>query len=252
MSTWSDLFTDSLTEIGAYGIEDMAIEAEDAQRVTRYANRLLDSWAALKRYAYATSFQLFTLTPGHAPHLIGPGLASPVFAWPVRPTRIESASLVLNNQSPPVDSPALQLRDAAWWHMQRVKSLQSNVPTDLYYEPDFPNGALNFWPNPNYPYAARLELWTVLGQIPLDANGNPDLTQTFTAPQGYELAFCLSLSELLVTPYSRPMPAELPGRAAAARAALQSNNTKSPRISSTDFGVGKSAGGFNWTTGMPS
>jgi hypothetical protein len=254
-STWQQLIFDALLEIGVYSSND-ALLAEDLAQGTRRLNRILDTWSARKVYAYSQTFQLYTLVPNTAPYLIGPNLTSPNFATPnasVRPVRIDSIALVLTNVAPSVDVP-LNPRDAAWWRNQRIKSLATNVPTDYYYEPDFPSGAIFFWPVPNFAYGARCELWTSVGQVPTDT------TQTFTAPPGYELATMLTLAEESCGPYTRPVPADLPEKARRARAALESNNAKSPRIASADFGTrgssSGSAGGrrgdFNYRSGGPS
>ncbi len=253
MSTWLDVITDALIEIGAYGPAD-SIDPAEIQLAIRKVNRIVDDWSARRLYAYASVFTQFTLTPGHAPHLIGPGLASPDFALAIRPVRIDSAALILTDQTPNVDVP-MNIRDAAWWAGQRVKSLTSDIPTDLFYEPAFPNGQLNFWPVPNYAYAVRLESWVALTSVPLDSNGNPQPTNTFAGPPGYENAMLLTLAEQLCTPYGRPLPPELAGRAAHARATIGSNNAPSKRTSSADYGTqGKRSRGdknFNYYTGGP-
>lgn len=232
-STWQQLIFDALLEIGVY-FPGEDLRAEDAQLCSRKLQRIIDYWAARRVFAYSTNFQLYSLTPNYAPHRIGPGLTSPDFATPnnaPRPQRIESASLVLNTSSPVVDSPQLNLRDAAWWAAQRVKGLSSNVPTDLYYEPDFPNGALNFWPVPNFAYQVRLELWSVIGQVPTN------LTTTFSAPPAYESTLLYELAIDGCTAYQRPVPAELSAKLNAVRKALEGDNDGSPRVASADWGI---------------
>lgn len=249
-SVWGDIIADALREIGVYRPID-TLRAEDQVEGVKRCNRILDSWSARKAYAYATTFSEFTLTAGHSPNLIGPGLESPNFAATSRPVRIESCSLVLTDQTPNVDQP-INIRDRAWWASQRVKGLQSNVPTDLYYEPDFPSGSLYFWPVPSFNYGVRLESWVEIGQFPVTSAGVPNPKAAFAAPPGYELALVLTLAEVSAVPYGRPMPAALPAMAARARAALQSNNLQSPRIESADWGTrGQSRGGFNYMDGLP-
>ena len=50
--------------------------------------------------------------------------------------RIESAALLLQ-QSSVVDLD-INIRDRQWWAVQSVKQIQTNVPTDLFYDPTFP------------------------------------------------------------------------------------------------------------------
>jgi hypothetical protein len=209
-------------------------------------NAIVDQWAARKAYAYSETFQKFTLTPNHAPHLIGPGLASPDFNFPIRPMRLEEngATLVLTNVTPNVDIP-MTVRDADWWNNQRVKALSTSVPTDVYYEPDFPNGALNFWPVPNFAYAVRLRLWTVVLQFVA-------ITDQFVAPPAYLDALIKTLAEQLVLMYpGTMMPPSLPMEAIRARAAALGNNAKSPTIPSADYGTrgNRERGDFNYYSG---
>lgn len=246
MSSWREVILDALVEINAYNPND-PLEAPDAQQNTRRLNRIIDSWAARKIFAYNVDFTLYTITPNHSPILIGPGLASPDFAATRRPTRIESAQLVLTGQNPDVDL-QLNIRDDQWWANQSVKNLTSNIPTDLYYSPAYPNGQIILWPIATQGNGLRLETWVELGQVPLN------IGSTFAAAPGYELAIVLTLAEQAAGPYGKPASADLIRRAAAARAALQSNNAASPRIQSADWGAQgrRTTADFNYESGLPS
>jgi hypothetical protein len=244
--TWQDIITDALSELGVYAPSD-PVSAVDMDTAARICDRLIDGWAALKRYAYNVAFPVYTLTAGHTPHLIGPGLSSPDFAATVRPVRLEGAALIVNG----VDIP-INVRDDDWWQERRVKAVTSSVPTDVYYSSDFPNGALYFWPVPSSSYQVRIETWVELGAIPLDADGNRDLTQAFVGPQGYRDALVLTLAEKCARVFGKSVSGDLRMDAATARAAVQSNNAKSPRIASADIGTGGGGrGGFNYMTGGP-
>lgn len=207
-----------------------------------FLNELIDQWAARDCYAYTTTFRTFSFTPGHQPYLVGPGLAAPDFLAFQRPTSIKSANVILNISNPPVDVP-IRLRDRAWWAEERVKGIQSNIPTDLYYEPDYPNGQLFFWPVANYPYGLRLEVNITLLQF-------QTLDDTFLAPQAYQAALTLTLAERLSDIWGTEPPPNLARRALKARDALQSNNDRAPRISSADWGTfSRPSGDFNYMTG---
>jgi hypothetical protein len=244
MATTIELITDALVECGVYDIGE-AISGEHVTFCLARLNRIIDQWAARKVYVWNVAFTAYTLTALHQPHLIGPGLVAPDFAAP-RPVRIENAALILTTSTPSVDLP-LNLRDDDWWANKRVKSLTSSVPTDLYYSPDHPSGALWLWPIPNYAYGLRLETWVALAQI-------TDATLAFSAPYGYELALMLTLAEEVCGPMGRSVPTDLAAKAARARAAIQRNNDKSPRIDTAEAGTrGRSTrGDFNYYTGGPS
>jgi len=237
-----DIATDALTEIGALAAGETVPSADAALCLTR-ANNLLDEWAARKVYAYNVNFAVYTLTAGHGPHLIGPGLASPDFNVSQRPIKIEGATIILTNLVTPVDTAPLGIRDDAWWKNQRVKSLQSNIPTDLYYSPDWPNGALNLWPVPNFAYQLRLESWVLLTQF-------ASINDTFSLPPAYRKAIMLTLAEELCGPFEKQPSPMLILKARDARKAVQGNNICSPRITTSEAGQGGMARrGFNWLTG---
>lgn len=248
--TWLDLITDALLDLGVFAPSD-PIDQDSIDVCVRWLNRTIDSWQALKRYAYNVNFTQYTLTPGRQPHQIGPTAVAPDWTVAQRPVRIEGAALVLTTSSPPVDSPVLNIRDDDWWLNKRVKSLSSSVPTDLYPSYDHPNVSLYFWPVPSFAYGLRLETWVSMQQIPLDINGKPDLLATFSAPQGYYEALMLTLEEKVARIFGKPLSADLLRAASRARAAIQSNNAKSPRISTADHGTASLRGGFNWKIGGP-
>jgi hypothetical protein len=207
-----------------------------------FLNQQVDYWAARACYAWTTTFTQWTITPGHQPHLIGPNLVAPDFAVNQRPVRLVSASLILTDTNPPVDMP-MNIRDNKWWAAQRVKSIQSTIPTDLYYEPDVPNGQIWLWPIPTTGYGLRLEGAVVLQQF-------QSLTDCFIAPQAYLAAVTLTLAEELSDIWGTTAPPNLARRAMKARDALQSNNNLPPRISSADWGTfSQPAGDFNYMTG---
>lgn len=238
-----DIAIDALTEINALGAGEPVPNA-DAQLCLTRANNLLDEWAARRVYAYNINFMLFTLAPGHGPHLIGPGLAAPDFAAVQRPIKVEGATIVLTNLVTPVDTAPLGIRDDDWWNNQRVKTLQSSIPTDLYYSPDWPNGALNLWPVPNFAYQLRLETWVLISQF-------ATINDTFSLPPAYRKAIMLTLAEELCGPFVKQPSPLLLLKAREARKAVQGNNIASPRISTSEAGQGgKTNAGFNWLIGQ--
>jgi hypothetical protein len=214
------------------------------------ANQLADQWSSRTVYSWSDNFVQYTLTAGHQPHLLGPGLTPPDFALPVtaggvRPERLylAGASLILPSN---VDTP-LNVRDDDWWAGQNVKSITSSVPTDIYYSGDWPNGELWLWPVPSTSCGIRLRLRSLMGQFTA-------ITDTFTGPPAYEKAFTLSLAEEMCDWWGLPVPPGLPARAARARVIVQINNIRSPRTGTADIGTrcDCSGGDFNWTTGGPS
>jgi hypothetical protein len=236
MPAANTLVTNALIEAG-WLAQGETPNAGDANFALSKMNRILDQWAAKKLFAYAQQFIKFNLTPNLSPHTIGP---SGTFVVPVRPVRIDGAALTLNTVVPPVDCPINHTRDAAWWNNQRVKGISTSVPTDLYYEPDFPNGSLYLWPVPKVAYQILLQLRQQISTF-------ATLATSYNLPPGYEEALTMTLAENLIGPNSQALAKQ----AMTAREVIMGNNSKSPRISTADHGMpGTRRASFNYYSGQ--
>lgn len=232
-----DICTAALQEFGGIGATD-APSNEDATFVLGKLNRLLDTWNADRGAVYAAAFATYNLTPNLSPHTIGP---TGTFVVGQRPVSIDDAGLVLNNVTPNVRLP-IRIRTDQWWAAQTVKSLATDVPTDLYYEADWPNGSLFFWPVPDLNYQVELRTRIVLAQL--------GLNDAFSLPPGYWDAITLTLAETLVDAYGKQMPGSLPARAAKARMLIQSNNQQTvPMTPGLPRGSGRTRPYYNRYTG---
>lgn len=241
-----DIVTDAMREIGVLDLAETP-QAAEAQNALRRLNWIADSWSARRSFIYAMQFlEQFTLIPNHSPHTIGPQLAD--FLVPQRPVKLESAAIYLNSGNQLVKCP-INVRDADWWANQRVPLLPSTIPTDLYYEPTFPNGSLYFWPIPSIAYPLELEVWQSLPNF-------PTLTTPFWMPPGYLEAVTLTLAVSLTGLFEAGAGTDIQDvrmRAAKARATIQGPNSKAPLMRTADSGIPSShvgqRGDFNWLTG---
>lgn len=245
----SALLTGALAEIGVSGAAD-AVSGEDLDLALLVFNELLDLWNADEARIYNIVFQTYTLTANLQPHTIGIAANTPTFTIPTttdggtgtlgnRPLRILGANLVLTTSSPNVNRP-LTIRDEDWWRNQRVQALTSAIPTDLYYDPSWPNGSIYLWPKPTAAYGIQLELLITLAQVVL--------TDTFSLPPGYQQALRLTLAESLCAPFLVPMPQSLPDRAREARQIVFAVNTSVPRLTS-DYAGSAQQGNWDYRTG---
>ena len=207
-------------------------------------NLLLDEWSARKPFAYAVDFNVYTLQANLSPHTIGPSGAT--FTVTQRPNRLEGADLILNTTPTNVDIP-LNVRDEQWWLYERVKSLTSSIPTDVYYSPQWPNGQLFFWPVPTFAYQVRLETWTLINQF-------SSVSNTVVFPPGYQNALMLTLATQIAAGVGGQLNPATVENAKRALKAIQSNNMAAPRTTTVEAGQPRAGrdgviADFNWANG---
>lgn len=242
MATMRQIIVNALKKINAISVGEQPSAAEAADGLSEL-NQLFDDWNSIRHGVYAQQFETYTLVPSLSPHTIGPTGAT--FTVTQRPVTLDGASLILDNGTPP-SYQEITVRDWQWWHAQPTPTLESTFPTDVYYQPDWPNGKLFFWPIPQTAYDVELVTRVLLAQV--------ELSDEFSLPPGYQNAITLTLAERLSITFSRPMPPDLVRQAAQARARVFANNDFTPRIATADAGMqGPSGGGqradFYWPTG---
>ncbi len=240
-----DIVTAAVMEIGSYSPGE-SISPADMTWGIQKLNRIVDGWDTERNNIYSMLFTTFNLVPNLAPHTIGIAANSPTFVVTGnRPVKIEAANLVLTGSSPTTNTP-INIRDADWWMVQTVQSLATNYPTDLFYNPAWPNGELWFWPVPTITRPVQLEFWNTLTQF----------TQfgQFDMPPGYWDALIYTLAEELTPSFQAPVNPLLVSKASKARARIKGLNSQSPRISSGGDGLPTGGSGnrssFSYLTGF--
>jgi len=217
------------------------LNAEDATFGLKLLNRLLDNWNADRQAVYAETFSTFTATASLQPHTIG--LVANAPTWNVltnRPVSVTAANLITGAGTSAYRTPIF-IRDKDWWDSVSLRAMTSAIPTDLYYEPTWPNGSLYFWPVPSGALSIELRLRVLLAQM--------IAATTFTLPPGYQDAITLTLEEKLVVPYhvtDQAILITLKKDARDARAKVFANNIEVPRLQTADAGMPGSDSGGGW------
>ena len=250
--TVGDLISDALIEVEIKSPGEMT-DSDTGQWAFRKTNYILDSWATSKKFVYASAFNDYVLpsnlpvaADGSAKATIGPG---PGATYPAtqRPVKILSASAIINNTTPPVLAP-IHINDNQWWAGVTLPGITSMYPTDLFYNPAWPNGELYLWPISDTSFGLRLETWVLLSQFGSidDPIGGPD--STFSIPPGYRNALMLTLAESLQPGSGKESNPQLRADAATARAAVFGNNAAPANISTLDSGMPNQREGRRSTT----
>ena len=263
-------------EIGALAAGEQ-FDTDNQAWVLQKLQRVIDTANARRVMVYTNIFSQFTLIPNLAPHTIGPsgslaGPSDPAFLVTQRPVEIPTISLILPvagsffegfGQDPFGGPPGfgggfvggsggnveipLNRRDKNWWADQRVKNLTSTIPTDYYYEPDWPVGNIFFWPVPNAGYNVLLQLRTIFAELTAPS-------QTFTMPPAYWDWIVYKTAIAIGPSFERQISPDLRQLMMEAERAVQGNNIKSPRADTADAGMPGSGiidGLFNYYSGAP-
>lgn len=201
MTTALDLAQDAAEKIGVYAAGE-TMNTADAQRILTVLNNMMDSWSNESLTCYQVLEQSGTLNPGQNTYTIGTS-GSPDFNT-TRPIRIlEGPGTVFlvdtNNNRYPVDVVPRDVWNTIW----NIKLVNSNLPDTLFYDPKFPLGELNFYPQPNMTITAHWNSYLQLSDF-------ATLATPVSLPPGYIKAIVDSLA-ITIWPYfkadaSQPTP----------------------------------------------
>lgn len=245
MATFRDIVTDSMIELGVLQANETP-SAEDSAWVLRKLVRLFDNLNAYRPAVYCENFTTFSFVPSQQAYTIGPSGADLTAA--IRPVTLDGVNVILNNVSPVVRNPC-NVRDWQWWQYNAVQGITSSFPTDVYYEPGWPDGTIYFWPVPIVAYDFELVTRTLVDE-------SITLAGTFSMPPGYLDMVIFSLAEACIPSFgtvSGETAARISRAASAARAKVFANNDFSGQLVTVDSGMPQSKGmrsTFNYRTGL--
>jgi hypothetical protein len=163
-------------------------------------NRMVDSWSVDELMLYQVTREQFPLSSGENPYTIGYG-----GTWNTsRPTKIVDAYLTLNNGSIPVDYPMMVLNYDDY-NAIRLKTLSTNFPGYIYYQPSFPIAEVYIYPifSPNDPSTQGPAYITLTSWKPLEVFVDP--TAPVSLPPGYWEAIVFNLAVRIAEEYQFDM-----------------------------------------------
>lgn len=233
----------AMVKIGAVDPIEV-IDGQEAVDVQQQANILIDSWNAARDYIWANVFFTGAMTPQLQPHLIGPtgtvgfNQAAGILQ---RPVKILGANILLNALAGPpwIGQTTVRLHvtvhqdKGTWWGAKSAPGVANVTPTDMYYEPDLPNGQMFMWVVPTVAYPLELLIQTLLAQY--------QLNDAVILPQGGLMAFVYCLAEMIAPDFARPWTAALEQLKRAALRRFTRLNIVSPQMGTKDAGLPGSA-----------
>lgn len=201
MTTARDLIEDAAAEIGELAA-DSPLSNDDAQRMLRRLQRMLDSWSTERLMVYTVGQETFAMTPGTASYTTASLAAG-------RPVAVDAVMIRSGDE----DSPVILTRDKAQYDLVPDKTT-TGLPELCYYDAGYTTGTFYFWPAPVVAYTAVVTSRRVL-------TGTLALSTTIALPPGYELAIVTNLAVACAPLFGRSASAETVDAAKSSKATLK-------------------------------
>lgn len=240
MATCQQILVDALQDIGALGLNESEAHGEDMAKALRLFNRRGSNWNTRKGFSKFERMQTFPVTVSKDHYTIGgPGRDPDGFLNPA----LDPDFIVASGGAP------LTIDHANWvqgtgpnrlsWNIEIIEVQEYSEafmpgfvgvwPYAIYYQTTFPASTIWPWPVPSDTIdALQLFWWDQF--VPV---ATADISLELFWPEGYELAFALTLAEDLCLPFGKEAPASLTRAAAQARADATSPNRRPPRLDTT-------------------
>lgn len=234
------IITRALGLLGVYGAGE-TINGDEMTDCLAALNEMLDSWQTERRFVYTVQELTHTLTAGTSSMTIGPSQTLNVVD---RPVMLDDWSYVVDSTNNPATPVSYRVRkiNGEQFSSISVKALTSTYPNYLYYDGNYPNGVIQFWPVPTLTTTLHLRLQKLLAQF-------ADLSTDYDFPPGYQRAITYSLMEELSSVYGRiPSPTSVE-IASKARANIKRINGDTNVMSMPSAIMRRRMGGFNIYSG---
>ena len=199
MYTANDLIRAAMRLIQVSAV-DTDLTASELQDGLESLNRMLDSWSADELTLYQVIREQFPLVSGQNPYTMGYGGDFNTS----RPMKIVDAYLILNNGSIPVSYP-MQVLGYDDYNAVRLKTLSTNFPNYIYYQPSFPIAEVYIYPifAPNDPATQGPAYINLTSWKPFDMVTDP--TAYMEYPPGYWEAIVFNLAVRIAEEYQFDM-----------------------------------------------
>ena len=182
MTTFAQVITRAGKAIRYLGRTEV-LSAQDANDGLTCFNAMLDSWSNERLLSFVVLERSFTLTVNKSQYTIGTNGTPDIST--TRPLDILQAYV----QDSGGNNFLMNIKTRDWWNQigNRGATVTSQIPTDLFYDPQYPNGVINIFPIP-------LIAYTVYYDSTQNQVDGSNLTDSISMPLGYEQAYVLNLA----------------------------------------------------------
>lgn len=178
--TAQDIITRAARSLGFLGALEV-LSAAFANAGLEILNTMLDSWAGEFLSAYAQQEITFIMAAGKSAYTIGT-VGTPDINQ-VRPLGITDAFVTDSNN---LDYPVMIVQQEIWNDIGD-KNINSQIPTTIFLDSQFPLSVINIFPVPLLPYSMTID--TLLQQATFAL-----LTTQLSMPPGYARAYVFNLA----------------------------------------------------------
>lgn len=173
-----DLIQSALEKLGAYGV-GQTVNTQDLDRSLEVMNAMLDSWSAESLSVFAWETITFPLVANQGAYTIGTS-GSPNISH-TRPMDLRTGPGAAYLQDTNLNNYPVDVVPQDYWQMIGNRSVNSQIPDTVFYDPQFPNGIINVFPLPSIAYNMIVNAVLQLTQY-------ATLQTTVTLPPGYKYA----------------------------------------------------------------
>lgn len=189
MTTAADLISTALKLNGKLG-QGEALTSNDATDGLNALNSMLDSWWNERLSVYQILRETHTLTISDRDYTIGSGGNINT----TRPVKITNAFITSNS----IDYP-MEIIDVKAYDGLSAKTIESDIPHYLYYQPSYPLGIIYLYPTPSAANVLNFDSWKQLQSF-------STLTTALSLPPGYQRALEYNLAVELCPLFGMPSP----------------------------------------------
>lgn len=216
-------------ELILYKDPDESLSGNDSASFLDVLNGLVGDWNTKRMYIPATT--TVSASVSASPVSVGDGqtLNTP------RPVRIEGGWIRQGG----IDCPIEKWLTSAEYDAIADKSATGTLPTQAYYQPSLPSGAIYLWPVPSASATLFIRVMSQLSEF-------ADLATDYDLAPGYKRALEYSLAEELA-PGRRPLDPQILRIATNARRSLKVANYEPVKLEGSDV-AGRAS--FNIVTGQ--